>query len=69
MTDERCAQEDPGWVEIWREHPNDFYAPFAELHAELGALRICVGGYVITAPIRQWHETFKYLTPKALKLA
>lgn len=41
--------------EIWRERPDDFYAPSIFVN-EQGGIGISVGGHVITRTVREWHN-------------
>ena len=50
--DEQKASNDR---ELWREVPGDYYSP--RIHVtEGGGIGINVGGWVIVAPIREWHR-------------
>lgn len=40
---------------LWRETPDDFYAPSIHV-TEAGGIGICVGGTVIVRTLREWHE-------------
>lgn len=42
-------------TELWREIPDDYYAPSIHVTQD-GRLGINVGGLVIVATLRQWHE-------------
>ena len=44
------AKTDPGWVEVWRERPGDYYADSVSVHPERRAVRVNAGGYVRTHP-------------------
>ena len=41
--------------EIWRELPDDFYSPSIHV-TEHGDIGINVGGHVIVAPVKIWHD-------------
>jgi hypothetical protein len=44
--------------ELWREIPDDYYAP--SLHVTVGGgIGMNVGGFVIVLPIREWHALAK----------
>ena len=53
--------------EIWRQIPDDYYSPSIHVtkHGDVG---ISVGGHVIVASIKKWHEvgvkTFSLLKDK-----
>lgn len=40
-------------IEIWRKVPLDYYSPSIRV-TENGDIRICLGGYVLTAPVERW---------------
>ena len=44
--------------EVWRERTDDYYADSVHI-TESGGLGINVGGCVVVAPPREWHETMK----------
>ena len=44
--------------EIWREVPDDFYAPSIFV-TEGGGIGIDVGGYVFVKPIKEWFRLAK----------
>jgi hypothetical protein len=44
------AKTDPGWVEVWRERPGDYYADSVSVHPERRAVRVNANGYVRTHP-------------------
>lgn len=50
---EDCAQNND--IEIYREKTGDYYSPSIHL-TESGGIGINVGGYVLVAPVRMWHE-------------
>jgi hypothetical protein len=44
--------------ELWREIPDDYYAP--SVHVTIGGgIGMNVGGFVIVLPIREWHALAK----------
>lgn len=58
--------------EIWRKTPDDHYSP--SIHITInGDLGISVGGYVLVAPVEEWHKagievfTVKPILKKYLK--
>lgn len=53
--------------EIWREHNEDYYSPSIFV-TERGGIGINVGGYVIVAPVKKWHDAlrqFELTAPEA----
>jgi hypothetical protein len=52
---EMCANTD---TELWRETPGDYYSDSIYVTKDAG-IGINVGGYVIVAPVRRWHELGK----------
>jgi hypothetical protein len=56
VSDEQtCINTD---VELWREVPDDYYAPSIHVTAQ-GGIGMNVGGYVVVMPIRKWHALAK----------
>jgi len=41
--------------EIWREKPGDYYSPSIHVTA-FGGIGMNVGGHVVVAPIKTWHN-------------
>ena len=50
--DEQKASKDR---ELWREVPGDYYSPSIHV-TEGGGIGMNVGGWVIVAPVREWHR-------------
>ena len=42
-------------VEVWRETKDDYYSPSIHV-TEFKGIGIDVGGHVIVAPIKDWHD-------------
>jgi hypothetical protein len=73
MSEEREAAECPaerGIKEIWRRVPGDFYSPSIEAFPHDGpmgpAIRISVGGSVVTMPVEQWHYLARHADENAI---
>lgn len=46
--------------EIWRETPDDYYAPSIHV-TQGGSIGVNVGGHVIVAGVREWHAAAKVM--------
>lgn len=52
MSDQACKNTDR---ELWRERPGDSYSNSIHV-TEHGGIGINVGGHVLVAPVKQWHD-------------
>ena len=57
MDDGPCENTDK---EIWREVEGDYYSPSIHV-TESGGIGVNVGGYVIVAPVEEWHKAMRLI--------